>query len=144
MRLSEVDLYAVRSYNFAVRKTNSYFSVATLVLSAIVLVTAGFLCASTIAHLWLPRSALPFLISQSLSLPGPLTSSLICYASKIANASLPAARILNSSLAPQAFPTISSTQLRKQRPRLAAQIPTDFACFDLQGYSFQTGQPLYV
>ena len=137
MRLSEVDPYAVRSYSFAVRKTNSFFSATTLLLSAAVLIAAGLLCASTIAHLWLPRSALPLLASQSLALPAPLSSSLLCFASNIAGAALPTARILDINLTQLAFPTLTSSQLRTQRPKLAAQITTDFACFDLQGYTFQ-------
>lgn len=145
MRLSEVDPYAVRSYSFAVRRTNSFFSAATLLLSAAVLVAAGLLCAPTVAHLWLPRSALPLLASQSLALPAPLSSSLLCYASNIAGAPLPSARILNSNLAQLAFPSLTSAQLRTHRPKLAAQIPTpDFACFDLQGYSFILTDQLFI
>ena len=144
MRVSEVDLYAVRSYSFAVRRTNSFFSAATLLLSAGVLLAAALLCAPTLAHLWLPRRALPLLASQALALPAPLSSALLCAASNLAGAAPPAARILAANLTTLAFPALSSAQLKHQRPQLAAQIPTDFACFDLQGYSFQKGEPLYV
>ena len=144
MRLSEVDLYAVRSYSFAVRRTNSFFSVTTLVLSAAVVITAGLLCASTLAHLWLPRSALPLLASQSLALPAALSSSLLCYGSNIAGAAVPSARVLNANLSQLVLPSLTSAQLRSQRPKLAAQIPTDFACYDIQGFSFTLTDQLYI
>lgn len=97
MIVEDYDAFALRNYSFAVRKTNSFFSLSTIVLSLGILVLAFFLNISNISHLWLPRSQLPIQASQSISGPGTLTSTLACYKSTNFTA-VPTIKLLDPSL----------------------------------------------
>lgn len=55
MKLAEADFFAIKSYSFAVRKTNSFFSLATVLLSLAIITTSILINFSTVSHLWLPR-----------------------------------------------------------------------------------------
>jgi hypothetical protein len=54
MGLEEYDSYAIKNYSFAVHKTNSFFSLPTLLLSIFILASAVLININTIRHLWLP------------------------------------------------------------------------------------------
>lgn len=54
MGLEEYDLYALKSYSFTVRKTHSFFSLPTVLLSLAVFIIAVLINFNTVRHLWLP------------------------------------------------------------------------------------------
>lgn len=78
MGLEDYDLYAIKSYSFTVRKTNSFFSLPTVLLSLSVFVIAVAINFNTVKHLWLPLDELEIISSSSIELPEALTSTIVC------------------------------------------------------------------
>lgn len=66
MGLEEYDLYALKSYSFTVRKTHSFFSLPTVLLSLAVFIIAVFINLNTVRHLWLPLNELDIISSSSI------------------------------------------------------------------------------
>ncbi len=69
MVLEEYDSYAIKSYSFAVQKTNTFFSLPTVLLSFAILVASLLLNFNTLSHLWIPFQELEVLSSKSLEMP---------------------------------------------------------------------------
>ena len=53
MAVEDYDAYALKSYSFAVRKTSSYFSLGTLVLSIAIIAAAILINMQVVSHIWL-------------------------------------------------------------------------------------------
>lgn len=96
MRVDDLDVFAIKTYSFAVRKTNTHFTPLTIALSLIIVSASLLLNLDTLSHLWLKREQLPMLKSQGLSYSGPLTSALLCYRSNHINP-LPKAAIYDQN-----------------------------------------------
>jgi hypothetical protein len=93
-----LDAFALKRYAFTLHHTNSYFTFATILLSAAIVAVSIYLNIQTISHIWLLRSELPVMTSHSFAYPDPLTSTLVCFKSNvIGNATVPNARILDEN-----------------------------------------------
>lgn len=55
MRVSKLDAFALKQYLFKVNKTNNHFTLATVLLSLLLIALAVYLNLSTVSHLWLSR-----------------------------------------------------------------------------------------
>jgi hypothetical protein len=80
-KIEELDPYALTTYTFTLRKTNSFFTKVTVLITIAILTAAIMLNYSSVEHLWLTRSELPFIASQTLAFPPPLTDTLACFKS---------------------------------------------------------------
>lgn len=132
--MEEYDAFALTSYSFAIRKTNNFFSLTTLLLSLAIITTSILLNYSTISHLWLSVPELPVLSSQCVAYPqSPMTSTLVCFKpSDDVNATL-GATLLDSNYKTIPTTILSESQVYASDPLLASQIGTDFACIDIAG-----------
>jgi len=141
MTIAEYDAFALRNYSFAVRKTNSFFSLSTILLSILILTLSFFLNFSTIKHLWIPRSQLIIQASQSLSVPTTLTSTLACYKSTNSTV-IPSIRLIDPNLNQVPVQIISQQTINTTNPQLYQYIGSGFACIDLAGMTVtnQTNQ----
>ncbi len=126
MRIEEIDAYALRTYSFSVRKTNSYFSLATVLLSLLIMALAFLVNLDTLSHLWLPVSELPLLATQTLSYPPPLTPTLVCYSTPLAVQ--PAANLYNSKGKKMAARQLWEAEVWARNPQLARAIGKPLAC----------------
>lgn len=80
-KIEELDPYALTSYSFTLRKTNSFFTKVTVVITIAILVAAVMVNYTSVQHLWLKRGQLPVVASQTLAFPPALTDTLACYKS---------------------------------------------------------------
>jgi len=78
MGLEEYDSFALKSYSFALHKTNSFFSLPTLLLSLIIIAISVLINFNSVRHLWLPIQQIGVESSLSLEIPEALTSTLLC------------------------------------------------------------------
>ena len=69
-----------------------------MLLSLLIIVAAFLVNLNTMSHLWLERSELPITSSRTLSLPPPLTESLVCYSAPLVAGVLPRALVFNEKL----------------------------------------------
>jgi hypothetical protein len=63
MQIEKLDAFALKQYAFTVGKTNSHFTILTILLSFFIITAAVVLTFPTIRHIWLPRDQLPISIS---------------------------------------------------------------------------------
>jgi hypothetical protein len=126
MRIEEIDAYALRTYSFSVRKTNSYFSLATVLLSLLIMALAFLVNLDALSHLWLPASQLPLLATQTLSYPPPLTPTLVCYSAP--SPVQPAANLYNSKGKKMAVRQLWEAEVWARNPQLAKAIGKPLAC----------------
>ena len=126
MKIEQMDAYALRTYSFSVRKTNSYFSLATVLLSLLIMALSFFINLDTLSHLWLPLSELPLLATQTLSYPPPLTPNLVCYTTT--QTVQPAANLYDSNGKKLSARQIWEAELWLRNPLLAKAIGKPLAC----------------
>lgn len=126
-------MYSIKSYSFTVRKTNSFFSLPTMLLSIGVFVVAVLINFNTVKHLWLPIEELDIVSSSGLEIPDPLTSTLLCL--KPSNpANKNKVQLFRSDQVPILFPTVSEEEVAVSEPELGSQIGSGYSCVDLKGF----------
>jgi hypothetical protein len=124
-----------------VRKTNSYFSLATVLLSLLILGLSFLVNLETLSHLWLPLSELPLLATQTLSYPPPLTATLVCYSTPLAVP--PAANLYNSKGEKLAVRQLWEAEVWLRNPLLAKAIGKPLACLEFEGITYDSENIYY-
>ena len=136
MNVHNLDVFTLRKHSFTVRKTASYFTLPTILLSLAIIVASFLLSQDTLTHLWLPRADLPILTSQKFSYPPPLSSTLVCYRDNTASNFLPSSSISSLEGQTLTFPFYSEQDVYISRPLLAVNIGTNFGCYDVAGFTY--------
>ena len=90
-----------------------------MLLSLLIIVAAFLVNLNTMSHLWLKRSELPITSSRTLSLPPPLTESLVCYTAPLMGGVLPKAAIFNEKLEEIALRVLSAKEVKSSFPLFA-------------------------
>ena len=143
MRIEEYDAFALRSYSFAVHKTNSFFSWGTVALSLGIVAVSVLLNLETVSHLWLTREQLPILSTQSLAYPSPLTATLVCFSDTTDPSAVPSAKLYDQNGKRVTVLPVSQSAASLRNPQLAAFINGTFACLDVEGLVFDSDNPSY-
>lgn len=109
-KIEEHDPYALTSYSFTLRKTNSFFTKITVVITFAILIAAVMVNYTSVQHLWLKRGELPIIASQAIAFPPALTDTLACYKSTAPNAlnSPPTAKFYSSKGKEIKMPIVSA------------------------------------
>jgi hypothetical protein len=139
MGLEEYDLYAIKNYSFTVKKTNSFFSLPTVVLSLLIVGLSLLINLNTLSNLWLPFESLDAVTSTALEIPEPLTSTLLCLKPSSA-ANINRFSFYSSTLKPIAFSLLSEEEVAASYPGMKQEIGSGFACVDLEGLAFANSQ----
>ena len=71
---------------------------------------------NTMSHLWLERSELPITSARTLSLPPPLTESLVCYTAPLVAGVLPKAAVFNEKMEEVAVKVLSAQSVKANFP----------------------------
>jgi hypothetical protein len=90
-----------------------------VLLSLLIIVAAFLVNLNTMSHLWLPRAELPITSSRTLSLPPPLTESLVCYSAPLIGGALPKAAVFNQRMEEVALRVLSADSVRRSFPLFA-------------------------
>jgi hypothetical protein len=90
-----------------------------VLLSLLIILAAFLINLNTMSHLWLARSELPITSSRTLSLPPPLTESLVCYSAPLVGGILPRALVFNEKLEEITLRVLSAKQVRGSFPLFA-------------------------
>ena len=137
MGLEEYDSFALKSYSFALHKTNSFFSLPTLLLSLLIMAASVLINFTSVRHLWLPIQQIPVDSSLSLEIPEALTSTLLCI-KPLSIANVGKFRFIRSDHSQVIFPHVTESQVALSNPKLYSQIGRGFECVDLKGLTFKS------
>ena len=135
MGLEEYDPYAIKTYSFTVRKTNSFFSFPTVLLSLLIIALSVLINLSTVKHLWLPFKDLEVKSAASLEMPEELTYTLLCAKTSLST-NKNRLSIFRSNLTQILFPVVTEEEVAKIDPTLSAQIGSGFGCLNVAGLKF--------
>ena len=135
MGLEEYDPYAIKTYSFTVRKTNSFFSLPTVLLSLLIIALSVLINLSTVKHLWLPFKDLEVKSAASLEMPEELTYTLLCAKTSLST-NKNRLSIFRSNLTQILFPVVTEEEVAKIDPTLSAQIGSGFGCLNVAGLKF--------
>lgn len=109
-KIEEYDPYTLTSYSFTLRKTNSFFTKITVIITIAILIAAVMINNTSVQHLWLKRRELPVVASKTLAFPPALTDTLACYKSTAPDAinTPPIAKFYSSKGEEIILPIVSS------------------------------------
>lgn len=83
------------------------------------------------------------MVTESIAYPAPLSDSLVCYKSND-NVTLPKARVLSQNLTELKTEKLSKEDATRFNPKLAQQIGSNFACFNLKNLEFSASSSIFI